>query len=233
MTDARKLLRAAVLLAWASFFAYLWFSGEMTRYLGPRTYWVVAFGGTVLALAALGHLSTLRRGAPPPTAGEVLGHLLLIAPLVAVAAVPRAELGSLAAHKKSAGGGIASISAIVPPEPEPGAPLSFIDIHFAERSPPYAAAVGAAEGTPVSLTGFVTRLPEGSATFELTRFYVSCCAADAIAYPVEVEAAGLPDGVGLDDWLEVEGELAAAGDGLVVRPSSIVPVDAPDEPYLY
>lgn len=231
MTGVRKLLRTGVLLAWAGFFAYLWFSGEVTRYLGPRTYWVVVFGGTVLALAVLGHLLTLRSEGPPLTVGEVLGHLLLIVPLVAVAVVPRAELGSLAAQKKSTGG-VAAISAVVP-EPQPGAPLSFIDIHFAERSPPYAAAVGATEGTAVSLTGFVSRLPGASGTFELTRFYVSCCAADAIPYSVEVEADGMPAGVGLDDWLRVEGELAAAGDGLVVRAEAIVAVDTPKEPYLY
>jgi uncharacterized repeat protein (TIGR03943 family) len=232
--DPRRALRLAVLVCWAGFFAYLWLSGEMTRYLGPRTYWVVVFGGVVLTLAAIGHLVTLRTAAPQaPTVGEVLGHLLLLAPIAAVLAVPQAELGALAAAKKSSGGGIVSVTSILPPEPKPGAPLSFIDIHFAERSQPYADAVGAAEGTGVTLTGFVSRLPGEAGTFELTRFYVSCCAADAIPYSVEVEASGLPASVALDDWLRVEGELAPGGDGFVVRPSSIEQVDTPKEPYLY
>ena len=41
MTDRRRLARGLVLACWAGFFAWLHLSGEKTRYLGPRTYWVV------------------------------------------------------------------------------------------------------------------------------------------------------------------------------------------------
>jgi uncharacterized repeat protein (TIGR03943 family) len=87
----------------------------------------------------------------------------------------------------------------------------------------------------VDLTGFVSDGeggPEG--TFALSRFYVSCCAADAIPYTaaVDPEEAGV-GAYDRDTWLHVEGVLERRGDDIVVVAEAIEPADEPDDPYLY
>ena len=233
MSDRRRLARGITLACWAAFFAWLHLSGEKTRYLGPRTYWVVVFGALVLAAAALAHLLPSKRATPRPLgARDLTGIAALLVPLLAVAAVPSAQLGALAASRKSAGAGAAAVGAIAPPAPESDEPPSFVGLHYANQSETYAAEAGIAEGMEVELTGFVTHprgLPEG--TLGLTRFQISCCAADAVPYtvPVVMDPASRSD----DTWLEVRGRLARRDGVYVLEPLAMVVVDAPSDPYLY
>ena len=233
MIDRRRLARGLTLACWAGFFAWLHLSGEKTRYLGPRTYWVVIFGAIVLGAAAAAHLLTLRSATPRKLEGaDVRGLVTLLVPLLAVAAVPSAQLGALAASRKTSGAGAAAVGAIAPPAPEAGEPLSFVDVHYASESESYAAEAGIAEGMEVELTGFVTHpadLPDG--TLGLTRFQVSCCAADAVPYTVPVVAD--PSSRGDDVWLRVAGHLALRDGVYVLEPEEVAVVDAPADPYLY
>jgi uncharacterized repeat protein (TIGR03943 family) len=233
MIDHRSAARGITLACWAAFFAWLHLSGEKTRYLGPRTYWVVVFGAAVLGAAALAHLIPSKRTVPRALeARDLAGIAALLVPLLAVAAVPSAQLGALAASRKSAGAGAAAVGAIAPPAPAAGAPPSFVDVHYASQSGSYAAEAGIAEGMEVELTGFVTHsrdLPEG--TLGLTRFQISCCAADAVPYtvPVVMDPASRSD----DTWLRVTGRLARRGGVYVLDPVATEVVEAPADPYLY
>lgn len=233
MRDRRRLARGLVLTCWAVFFAWLHLSGEKTRYLGPRTYWVVVFGAIVLGAAALAHFVTARRGAERKLElRDAAGIAALLVPLLAVAAVPSAQLGALAASRKSAGAGAGSVGAIAPPAPDAGGDVSFAEIHYASESETYAGEAGIAEGMEVELTGFVTHpagLPGG--TLGLTRFQVSCCAADAVPYTVPLVLD--PEGTEDDVWLEVSGRLALREGVYVVEPEDVNEVDAPTDPYLY
>ena len=234
--DWPRLLRAMALAAWAGFFVWLWISGEMSRYLGPRTYWVIPFGATVLAGAALMHVATVRSPTPRPrpSPADLVGTVLLVAPLVAVSIVPNADLGSLAASRKSTTGGVSAAGQLNPQAATIIENPTFRDIAYAEESERYADAIGVGDGTEVELLGFVDEGeggPEG--TFELTRFYVSCCAADAIPYSVAVDPApGAPD-LDADEWAEVSGALERRGDRFVVVAESLERVAEPKEPYLY
>ena len=233
MTDRRRLARGLVLASWAAFFAWLHLSGEKTRYLGPRTYWVVVFGTIVLGAAAAAHLVTARRG-PKRTLEprDALGIGALLVPLLAVAAVPSAQLGALAASRKTAGAGAGSVGAIAPPAPAAGDAISFAEVHYASESPEYAAEAGIAEGMAIELTGFVTHpggLPAG--TLGLTRFQVSCCAADAVPFTVPV--ATDPGGRADDVWLRATGHLKLEDGVYVLDPEELTVVDAPSDPYLY
>jgi putative membrane protein len=233
MRDHRRVARGLVLACWAGFFAWLHLSGEKTRYLGPRTYWVVVFGAIVLGIAALAHFATARRGAERRLEGrDAAGIAALLVPLLAVAAVPSADLGALAASRKSAGAGAGTVGAIAPPAPVAGEAISFAEIHYASQSPEYAGEAGIAEGMEVELTGFVTHppgLPDG--TLGLTRFQVSCCAADAVPYtvPLALDPSSRDD----DAWLDVVGRLAERDGVYVVEPETVIAVDAPADPYLY
>lgn len=233
--DVQRALRAGLLAAWSLFFVWLWISGERARYLGPRTYWVIPFGVVFLGGAAFVHLLTMRSRSPRRASwSDVIGTALLVAPLVAVLIVPSADLGALAASLKTTSAGLdagaPSIEGVEPVENP-----TFIDIHHADQSPRYGEALGVTEGTEVHLVGFVTHDPEEiveGSHFALTRFYVSCCAADAIPYSAPVVAAddaAYPE----DTWLEVRGELVEQGGRLVVSAEEVNRVPEPEDPYLY
>jgi putative membrane protein len=231
--DLRRTLRVIVLTSWAAFFVYLAVSGEMARYLGPRTYWVVIFGATVLVAVTVAHVT-----APPsvsragPSVRESLATLALLVPLMAVWVVPNADLGALAAANRGQLGGATSASSLIP-TPD-GGELSFIDIHFANESDSYAAGAGVAPGVAVDLTGFVSERFEGSGdTFRLSRFYVSCCAADAFPYSVTVRTSEAGRQFAEDAWLRVTGTLQRTSDGFLVLAERVGPVQEPDDPYLY
>ena len=232
--DPRRAGRAVVLTAWAGFFVWLWVTGEVSRYLGPRTYWVVPFGALALGAAVVAQLGTLRRrGAPSSvSAREAAGLVLMLVPILAVVVVPRPGLGALAASKKATSQGAIALGSLAAPAPEPGQEISFVDLHFASQSQEYADKAGIGEGTEVELLGFVTQgrnQPEG--TFGLTRFYVSCCAADAVPYSATVVAQeGMP---AVDTWLEVAGSLTRRGGRYVVVPDTVTERSEPEDPYLY
>jgi uncharacterized repeat protein (TIGR03943 family) len=227
--------RAIVLTLWSAFFAYLWISDEMVRFLGPRTYWVVPFGCLTLGAAALAHFIALRgehaAGAKSDgmSRSDLVGVTVLLVPIVAVIAVPQAELGAQAVSRKATGAG-ATTALIAPPKRDAGRPPSFIDVHYANESTEYAEALAIGDGTALNLTGFVSST-NGPSEFTLTRFYVSCCAADAIPYSVTVagEGADYPD----NTWLRVNGVLRSEGEGLRLVAGAIEEVEQPDNPYLY
>ena len=92
------------------------------------------------------------------------------------------------------------------------------------------------QGTPVRLVGFVTPDTRGGG-FLLTRFIVTCCAADA--RPLRVAVRGLePPGPAADTWLEVTGtwhaEPRAAEDQRppVLDATDVRTIPAPTSPYL-
>lgn len=232
MIDTRRALRGGVLALWSAFFAWLWLSGGMTRYLGPRTYWVIVFGAVALGAAAAGHLLALRGPRPtrPATASDLIGAATLLLPMALALGLPDAQLGAQAASRKASAGGFAAASLL--PVPEPGEEISFREIHYASESDDYAASAGIATGTEVDLVGFVAHPPGARGTFSLTRFYVSCCAADAIPYSVPVAANGTEDRPD-DEWLRVSGTLVGSPEGWLLEPSQITPVPAPKDPYLY
>ena len=229
--DLVRLLRGAVLAAWSAFFGWLLASGEVNRYIGPRTYWVVVFGAIALGLAALAHFVGSGRRTRAPSPSELLGFLAVLLPLVAVLVVPTPSLGSLAASKKLAGGGIAT--GLVPPQAlGPGDEVSFAEIEYASESEEYAATLGISEGFPVELTGFVTRSDElGPDRFALTRFSIYCCAADVVPHSVTIDAAELPD-YETDQWLTVAGTLAERDGEFIVVPEETRPIEEPKNPYL-
>jgi uncharacterized repeat protein (TIGR03943 family) len=225
--------RLAVLCAWAGFFAYLWIGGESSRYLGPRTYWVVPLGAIGLSFAAVVLAFRGRRVGPTaPSGRELGGAAVMILPLLAVVAVPSPQLGSLAAGRKSTATGVGVAAAGLAPVPEPDGPVSFREIHWAERSEQYAAEAGIIAGTRAHLVGFVTSSEEASGEFVLARFYISCCAADALPYSVTVDGGG-KGSYPADTWLEIDGSLEETGDGLVLDASTVARVAEPDDPYLY
>ena len=225
--DAR-IARGGVLGLWAAFFLVLWASGTADRYLGPRTQWIVPFGAVVLALATIAYsygYFRSRRAGPTLTLREAASLFALLVPLAAVSLVPHAALGSYAASRK---GGI-GFAFVRPHAPSNPSEASFLDIRIAEGDSGFAEEAGIKSGLRVRLLGFVVGskdVPTG--TFELARFYIACCIADAEAVGVPIEGSAPSQ----NTWLEVTGSLARRGKRFVVIPDETRRVRAPNQPYL-
>jgi uncharacterized membrane protein YcgQ (UPF0703/DUF1980 family) len=70
------------------------------------------------------------------------------------------------------------------------------------------------------------------AAFQLGRFYITCCVADAIPVSVPVYRTLAHGDFAKDSWLEVKGALARRGDGFVVDAEQIKRIPQPNHPYL-
>jgi uncharacterized repeat protein (TIGR03943 family) len=237
MSIRRHTAHVAALVIWAIFFATMWLTGETGRYLGERTTWVVPFGAVVTGSAAF---LLLTQGRPADDralpAREGAWLLALLAPILAVLAVPHAELGAAAAERRSSGD-ISRVLAAAPATAEPQLSLAHIMLAGSHPQP------DVKEGVHTSLVGFVMirdGTPPGE--FQVTRFMVTCCIADATPIYVTVHPKGaVPP---RDSWVLVAGPLAyregieesAAGEGrpgeFIVSDADVDQVEPPEQPYL-
>jgi uncharacterized repeat protein (TIGR03943 family) len=226
--DWTRLVRGAALLAWAGFFDWLWLSGRAGDYVGPKTAWVVPFGGIVLTLTALLYLRGARAQEPArgPSARELVGLLALLAPLLLVAAAPSSSLGALAVERKrSSGDQRAAVNRL-----DRTADLTLYDIAVANSSTEYAAERDIRDGVEVTIDGLVSKKSDGE-TFEFSRFLASCCAADAMPYSIRVQPSADAPPIELSEWLEVTGTLRSTDAGFVVVADEIRPIERPANPY--
>jgi putative membrane protein len=228
-----RAVRALGLAAWGGLFGWLWLSGESVRYLGPRTQWVVPVGAVGLTLAAVGYLHATR-DAPSsrPRPLELAGVVTLIVPILAAATLAHAQLGSLAASNKLSSRGI-DPSALARLASKDAHGIGFLQLNAAGRDAGLSKELGLAPGTPVRLLGFVSSDPSQERPFELSRFYITCCVADAVPVGVHVTKGAVRRlQLQRDDWLDVTGLLTRGKREWVVRAVRVEHVDAPSNPYL-
>lgn len=229
-----RILRLAVLAAWSGFLIWLWLSGEVVRYLGPRTEWVAPLGGLALAATTLVYAWRSRRAAARPlTAGAVGGAAAMLLPLAVAGLIGDATLGSHAASKRLAARGV-DVAALADLEQGEARRGSFAAIAAAGDEPGEAGRRAVTPGDRVRIVGFVSALPdEAGGAFELSRFYINCCVADAIPISIPVDPAAVAAGPGaLDEWVEVTGTIARFGDRYGIRAQRLTAVGQPARPYL-
>lgn len=88
------------------------------------------------------------------------------------------------------------------------------------------------DGTPVTLSGFVTPAGGDAEGLNLTRMVITHCVIDArpVSVLVDADAGDYADG----QWLDVTGVVRADADGVLrIEPTEIAKVDEPEEPYEY
>jgi uncharacterized repeat protein (TIGR03943 family) len=229
--DRLKAIKATIVVAWACFFAWLLVSGEVYKYIGPRTRWVVWFGAFLLAAAAVGQLSNLKDDRAPtrPSGLQAARLAVLLIPLALLLLVPKPNLGSLAASRKDTGA-LGAAGSLAPPVLKDGQPVSFAEISYASTSDEYSASIGISDGYRVELTGFVSDTSQQS--FSLTRFEMFCCAADVVPYSVTVDPAATTARYEQDAWLSVRGALVDVRGEWIVRATAIKEVSEPADPYI-
>jgi putative membrane protein len=228
-----RAVRAIALVAWGALFAWLWLSGESVRYLGPRTQWVVPVGAVGLTLAAVGYLRATRDArSSRPRPLELAGLAALLVPILAAATLAHAQLGSLAASNKLSSRGI-DPSALARLASKDAQSIGFLQLNAAGRDAGLSRELGLAPGKPVRLVGFVSSNPQPKRPFQLSRFYITCCVADAVPVGVHV-SRGTVRRLKLkrDDWLDVTGVLARGTREWIVQAIRVQHVDAPSNPYL-
>ncbi len=151
---------------------------------------------------------------------------LLLAPVVVVLGIAPRSLGSAALARATrsratyvyADGSWAKL-------PADGVPLAMTIGEFVERT--YAGAT--TRGVPVKLTGFVVPDDDGSGTFRVVRFRISCCAADAA--PVAVRVVDPPaDRPKADSWVTITGTLVPDDPAALDPRFEVTALEAIDEP---
>jgi uncharacterized repeat protein (TIGR03943 family) len=215
-------MRGLALAAWGGFFAYLLVSGRATTYIGPKTAWVVTLGALTLPAVALAYLWLGRHDRRPPTRQDVGANLLLVAPILLALMVPAPSLGALAVKNKRVRGSAVPVAAPVDGQ------IRLYEIAWAAESTRYARTASIRTRDLVDFVGFVSAAKPGGG-LELSRFFVTCCAADATAYTVKVTNAPK---FANDTWVRVQGQLAGRpGTDLTVTASRVTRVSQPANPY--
>jgi uncharacterized repeat protein (TIGR03943 family) len=225
-----RLLTSAVLLGWAALFWFLMLSGRTALYLSARTDWVVPVGAVLMTIAALGRLATSRTShAEPFEARDMLRTAVVAIPIIAVLALPPTSLGTYAATRRS---NFVSGEIATDPTSIATGRLELTDVAGALRSQEGARALADRAGTEVAFVGFVARergMPADQ--FQLTRFLISCCVADALS--VQVRVAGVrPGKFKEEEWVKVTGKIYPVGDEVVIDAQEIERVSRPKRPYL-
>lgn len=239
--------QGALLLAVAGVAVRLGLSGSALDYIKPSYVPLLVASGVVIGvLGALVLARAIRALDDPHDHDEASDHghghdhssapriaWMLAAPLFAVLLVAPPPLGAFAANRQS--GVVQQRSAVWPPLPDAVdgvVPLSLGEYAGRALYDPDLSLAGA----DVQLTGFVSDvLPDG---FVLTRFALSCCAADGTAIDVHVRSDQPAPPV--DTWVQVTGQWENR-DGHVVgelttdppllEAQSLLPVAQPEEPY--
>ena len=220
--DWTRIARGVALATWGGFFVYLLVSGRATTYIGPKTTWVVTLGAVALPVVALAYLWGARGARRTTTPRELGTNVLLVSPILLALMVPAPSLGALAVKNKQ------SKHAAPPLEAAVEGQIRLYEIAWAAESSKFAAANDITAGLPVDFAGFVSEAPKDG-KLVLSRFFVTCCAADATAYSVTVTGApSFP----VDTWVQVRGKLAGRpGYTLTVAADEAHKVSEPSNPY--
>ncbi|HEY6566362.1 MAG TPA: TIGR03943 family protein [Actinomycetota bacterium] len=221
-----RVAAAAVLAAWAGLFWFVWLADRTTLYLSTRTAWLVPLGAILATISAAGRLASARVERPEHLGRRetvVLG--VITVPVVLLLSLPPATLGSYAVDRRTTSAGIGTSARIV------SGSLDLVDIAAARSVKSASAELRSRAGEQVTMEGFVTIDPGETDRFQLTRFVITCCVADAtISYVTVVDAP--PGEFANDDWVRVTGRIYPLGADILVDASSVEPIPPPADPYL-
>jgi uncharacterized repeat protein (TIGR03943 family) len=221
-----RLAAAAVLGAWAALFWFVWLADRTTLYLSTRTAWLVPLGAILASIAALGRLASAWVERPDRLSPrETVMFGVIAMPVVLLLSLPPATLGSYAVDRRPTSAGIGASARIVT------GPIDFVDIAAARSVRSAATDLRARAGEVVTLDGFITVTPGETDRFQLTRFVVTCCVADATSSYITVVDAP-PGRFASDEWVRVRGPIYPLGADIVVDATSIEPIPSPPDPYL-
>lgn len=220
----------------------LTFTGTYRRYvrvgMGP---WLGVAGVTVVVLGLVTLAYALHRVRAADDGHAVAAHdvddghghregvavgWLLLAPIAALLLVAPPTLGSYGVGR-SAAVNVRVGGAVFDPLPEGGPAARMTLLEYGQRA--FDRHGSSLTGATVELTGFVART--GTGGFQLARYEIACCAADAVPAVVIVEGVTGRQ-PRRDSWVRVTGSyLDGSGDLPRVTAISVVEIPVPNEPY--
>jgi uncharacterized repeat protein (TIGR03943 family) len=201
--------------------------GTFLRYVRPgMKVWLLVAGICLLVLGLVALVRALR-SEPADDAhehGVGVGWLLLV-PVAVLLLVAPPSLGSFGVGRSPAIRVTSGRSQLPPLNPGAGnVPMTLTE--YTERAFDHDGRSLA--GATVQLTGFVSHT--GSGQFQLARYQIACCAADAAAATVQV--VGVISVPPRDQWVVVTGSYGAPdGDDPVLTASVVKNIAAPEDPY--
>jgi putative membrane protein len=228
-------LKCAVLLGMGLYLTVLIVTNRLSNYINLQFGWLTLMSAVLLLGLGAWSLWQLRRPAAHGTAHlpiQLSSVLVLSIPLILGLAVPSQPLGADAitggVSLNPVGG--STVQSYVKPPLERNI-LEWLR-EFSNTPNP-----AAFDGQEVDVVGFIYREPSMEANqFMVARFTMSCCVADAFAIgmPVVTETPSeMADGT----WVHIRGTLTSGtfnGNAVpILTPTSIEPIDIPDQPYLY
>jgi uncharacterized repeat protein (TIGR03943 family) len=189
--------------------------------------WLLVAGVALLALGLIALAMSLRSGEErdrDESHGVGAGWLLL-APVVTLLLVAPPSLGSFGVDRAPPIRVTAGKSALKPLDTT-GGPVAMTLLEYTERAFDHDGQ--SMRDATVRLTGFVSA--DGSGEFDLARYQIACCAADAAAAVVRV--VGVASNPPRDQWVVVTGSYSpGGGDVPVLAATSLQEINAPDDPY--
>ncbi|MEM7324990.1 MAG: TIGR03943 family protein [Actinomycetota bacterium] len=233
--------RASLMVFVGALIGRLVIDGGFGWFVQQRMRWPLAIAAFILLVFGAYELirSTRHGQESAHGAGPRVGWLVALPLLVLVSVAPTA-LGAVAAER---------VDAYVPTEstsrfselPDTGDAVPMRVIEFLDRAA--WDEERSLEGRVIQLEGLVVNDPAVPDGFKLTRFMVSCCAADGI--PLQVTVHGTGATLSDDTWViadliwrpptvpyqETEGEWIIEADAVLISPVVGVPKDPYESPY--
>lgn len=244
-------LDVVAITAWGILILKYWLTGKLSLLIHPKYTWLVIAGGISLliissckALTLLPQLFQRRKNAIPVQTTQHLSlfppgwssTLLLLTAILGFVVTPRA-FASQTAIQRGVGDAITLTRA------QPQAFRASSDsksrslIEWVRTLNVYPEP-DAYTGQKVKVQGFVIhdpKLPEEY--FLLSRFVITCCAADAYPVSLPVKLKESRNDYPVDTWLEIEGQMIttelAGKRQLTIQPKSIQKIPEPKNPYDY
>jgi uncharacterized repeat protein (TIGR03943 family) len=235
--------------AWGVLFLKYWVTGKLFLLIHPNyTGLTVVAGFALLAVAALRAFVLLRqRRRPIPSAQSPTQHISLFPPgwasllllgtaILGLLITPRAFASETAVDR-----GVADTLTVTRGKPQEFRTSSKSEerslIEWIRTLTVYPEP-DAYTGQKVKVTGFVIYPPNlGDQYLLISRFIITCCAADAYPVSLPVKLTASRSAYKPDSWLEIEGQMItetlADKRQLVIEAKSLKPIEEPKNPYDY
>lgn len=240
-------LDVLAIAAWGILMLKYWLTGKLNLLIHPNYFWLVIAGGlSLLLVSGLKAWELLRqrrrRSIAPATRHITLfppgfsSALLLATAILGLSFTPRVFASQTALQRgvtDSLGATRAAPQAFRSSiRPEDRSLLDWVRTLNVYPEP------DAYNGQPVKVEGFVIHPPELSQEYLLlSRFVITCCAADAYPVGLPVKLTQNRQVYPPDTWLEVEGKMITENLGgkrqLTIQASSLKPIPEPKNPYNY
>lgn len=241
----RAWLEVLAVVAWGVLLLKYWLDGSLNILIHPNYFWLVALTGT--AFVGIGCAKGYQLYTKPQQAAPQTGHVsllptgwttavLIITAVIGLVITPRVFASSTAIQR-----GVTDTVSVTRAHPQSFRSQSkpenrsLVDWIRTLNSYPEPDTY---TGQKVNINGFIVAAPDlGSNYILLSRFILTCCAADAYPVALPVQLQDNSQSYKPDSWLQVQGRMAtvnlAGKRQLVVVANAVQPIPTPKNPYDY